>query len=453
MRYVLTLVVTFLCAGVLTAQTKILTLEEALQIALVKNINVVQAQNNVDAAESQVLAARGQWLPTLNASGSFSRNRSETRTAGVSTQIINGVPIPVIGIPGSEVNYSNSFNTRLNANWTVFDGLGREADNSAATSRAHSTELTAVRMRQTIAFQVYSAYVNVLRTDQLVKVSEENVKRDSRQLERITESNRVGALSIADVYRQQSQVASDELGLINAVNNFDKAKADLLALIGLITLDEIQLVEIPIAGEVDSTAVVATTEKYRGYRELARRALGARPDYLGASEDLSAAEASITSAKSGYWPAVSLSGGYSRYGGDWDYALRNSTLSWGAGLSWNLFDGFRTNQAVQTAAATKRNAEISLTQTELEITVEVKKALLDLDAARKSVEVSEKARVSAAEDRKIAEERYNLGAGTLLDLLVANASYVNALANLVNSSYNYVIAKRNVEYSLGERLM
>jgi outer membrane protein len=65
--------------------------------------------------------------------------------------------------------------------------------------------------------------------------------------------------------------------------------------------------------------------------------------------------------------------------------------------------------------------------------------------------VSEAAVQSATEDRKIAEERYNLGAGTLLDLLTASANFVNAEANKVNASYNYVIARRNVEYSLGER--
>jgi len=61
-----------------------------------------------------------------------------------------------------------------------------------------------------------------------------------------------------------------------------------------------------------------------------------------------------------------------------------------------------------------RNAQVNLIQAEKDISVEVKKALLDLESARKSWDVSLKVLKSATEDRKIAEERYNLGAGTLL---------------------------------------
>jgi outer membrane protein len=126
-------------------------------------------------------------------------------------------------------------------------------------------------------------------------------------------------------------------------------------------------------------------------------------------------------------------------------------LNWGLQLRWNIFDAFQTNYNLESAVATQRNAQISLVQAQRNINVDVKKALLDMEAARKQYDVTQKGLVSATEDRKIAEERYNLGAGTLLDLLVANANLVNAQANQVNASYNFITAKRNLEYSVGEK--
>ena len=160
----------------------------------------------------------------------------------------------------------------------------------------------------------------------------------------------------------------------------------------------------------------------------------------------------MTSAKSTYFPAVNASAGYSLGTAD---ALSNlsdtKTINWGLRISWTLFDGFATNANVQSAVANRRIAEIGVVQAERDVYAQLKKALLDFEAARKQYEVSQKGVTSATEDRKIAEEKYNLGAGTLLDLLTANAALVQAQVNLVNSVYNYITAKKNVEYSIGER--
>jgi outer membrane protein len=446
MRILAALLATFLflhgAAGI--AQEQTLTLQQAIDLALQNNLSVVQSQNNLDAAESQSRAAMGQYLPSLDASGSW--RRTQTDQAGYRG-VIQGTPV---NFPASSET-NGSVGAGLSAGLTVFDFLGREGSVSAANAREASAKLGVVRTRQAIVYQTASEYLNVLRTEKLVAVTEENLKRDQRQLERIVESNRVGALSLADVYRQQSQVASDELSVISATNNHLKSKADLLALIGLDARQDYRVVDATLPVTIDTLEMRQLRSDFKGLGVLQDRAIQARPDFMAAMEQVNAADGSVTSAYSGYYPAIGAFGGYNLNGEKFENLSDNKSLSWGLNVRWNIFDGFLREQQIQTAEASKRNAEITKAQTERDVTVEVKKAVLDLDAAMKSLQVTDKALVSAAEDRKIAEERYNLGAGTLLDLLVANASFVNAEANKVNAVYGYLTAKYNLEFSLGER--
>lgn len=423
------------------AQPQTLTLEDAKRAALERNLSVIQAQNTYDAAGSSTLAAYGRYLPSLSASGGWTRS-----------QVEGPIYSQGIAIPGSSTKQTaGSYSAGLNSSLVLFDGLGRESNLNRANQAVSQSELSLTRTKQSIVFEVESAYLNILRYEQLVRVSDENLKRDRRQLERITESNRVGALSLADVYRQQSQVASDELSQINAQNDFDKAKADLVALIGLDVAQEYTFADATVSVSMDTSEVAATRQKYSSLGDLTRRALGARPDFQGAKSSLDAAESGVTSARADYFPSLSAAAGVSLQNEELKNLFEYKRIYWGLELRWTLFDGFATNASLQNAIASRRNAEITLAQSERNIAVELKKALLNLDAAAKQCEVSQKGLKSATEDRKIAEERYNLGAGTLLDLLIANASLVSAEANLVNASYNYNIAKRNVEYVLGER--
>ena len=426
-------------------QMRTLALKEAVELALEMNISVVQAQNNVESAQASVLSAYGDYLPTISASGGW--NRTQNDRAASSTQIIGG---QAISFPAS-FSVTNNFSSRVDISYVLFDGFAREANFNRASANALSTEQQATRTRQSIVYQVENAYLNVLRKEQLVKVSEENLKRGRRQLERITESNRVGALPLADVYRQQSQVAADELNLITAQNEYEKAKADLVALIGLEMTEEFNFSDPTISTVIDQSELDSTRERYKNIHELTQRSLSARPDYIAAQESFHAAESGVTAARSGYLPTISASAGYSLSNTELSALSDNKNIAWGINIRWNLFDAFQTNQSLQSAIAAKNTAEASLRQAERNIGVEVKKALLDLEAARKQVDVSQKGLLSAQEDRKIAEARYNLGAGTLLDLLTANAGLVNAQANNINASYFYIIAKRNLEYVIGER--
>ena len=428
------------------AQPKTLTLSQAKETALARNLSVAQAENNIDAAQANVLAATGNYLPTLSASGGWNRSQTDVPVAGSYVDPNTG---RLVTSGGRTVG--SRLSTGIDLGYTIFNGFAREGTMQRASSNAIASEQTAARTRQAIVFQVESGYLNVLRNDQLVKVSDENLKRDRRQLERITESNRVGALSLADVYRQQSQVAADELNLIIAQNNYDKSKADLISLIGLDVSEEYTIADPSISTEISQAELESTSAEFKNFIHLTNLAIEKRPDYRAAGESYNAADAAVTTARSGYMPSITAGAGYNLNGRDFSTISDTRTLSWGISLRWNIFDGFGTNQALQAAQVQRKNADLALQQTQRNISVEVKKALLDLESARKQYDVSQKGLRSATEDRKIAEERYNLGAGTLLDLLTANANLVNAEANKVNAVYNYITANRNLEYVVGEK--
>ena len=168
--------ITLIAAGLLmlltvsgvAQQSQTMSLKQAVDLALEKNVTIIQSQNSVEAAQSRVLAAYGNYLPTLSASGSWNRNQNDQ--AGTYTSSTFG---GTISIPAS-FSVTNNFSTRLDLSYVIFDGFGREAGFNAAKSSASSSEDKAVRTRQTVTNLVENSYLNVLRLEQLVKVSEEN---------------------------------------------------------------------------------------------------------------------------------------------------------------------------------------------------------------------------------------------------------------------------------------
>jgi outer membrane protein len=432
MKKILTIALISLFFTLSTMAQEKLTLQQAIQTALEKNIDVIRSKNSMQISDANLTTAYGNFIPSLSASASMGRSGSTTTT-----------------VVGDIINANGSVSAGLSANVTLFDGFRNTSSLNRATSAADAAAFNFAKQKQSTVLAVEQSYLTVLRNQQLLTVSQENLKRSQQQLSRIEESNKVGALAKSDVYRQQVQTATDELALINAQSNYDNSKQDMLYLLALDVTMDYNFEDPSVLQQIAGLISDSLHQEYADYNKLVQEALESRPDYQSSLLARKISENDLSISRSGHYPSLSLGTGYSLGGQNFGTMSDSKSWNWRLSMSIPIFSGFQTSTAVQTSQLNLELAEQQLEQAKRSVAKDVKYALLSLETARKRYDVSLKNMKSAEEDRRIAEERYNLGSNTLLDLLVATANYTQAISNKVSSSYDFVYAKLQFRIAVG----
>ncbi len=412
--------------GAEAQEKRVLDVQEAIAIAMKNNVEVISSQNDFNKASADILPkVWGNNLPTVNAQGGYTRTLMSPGTAGFSG--------------GSQSN--NSYNYGLSANYVLFDGFKKFSEMSQARLVESSARFDLENTRQDVALQVFQAYVEVLKSKQLLRVGEENVKRSEEQLKRLEERNRLGAQILSDVYKQKVQVGTDKLALNRAKNNLNTSKAALNSLIGLDVNTEIELKEL-------ESGVSYTGTDYN-FDAAIQEALAGRRDYQAAQKRLESARRTLSVAKSGYYPTVSASAEYSWNGNQLSHFSKQDGMNAGITVSVPLFNGFQTSAGVIQADQSVQTAKSNLDGIRRKVALDVKVSILNLQTADENVKLSEENLKSAKEDLRLATERYNVGAGTILDQITATTNYSNAEAGLIQATYDYLFARQQYLLAIG----
>lgn len=418
-----------------------LTLENAIGIALHKNSTLLISESQIEGYESGVMAAYGNFLPSLGLNASYDWSRTEVDEAG--TILINGIPIPQ-----SATRISRNYTGTVYSNWTLFDGLANIAQLSQSQNDLESAQLTLQRIKQDIVFQTMSLYYDIVYTEQLLNVKEDDLKWNEKNLETIRERNRLGAATLADVYQQEVAKGNAELELIRTENNLQTAKKDLLYYLGIDVLQEYTFSDTLTAAE-DEILNSNLLDTYQDLAELVDKALNERYDYRSALLNLESSKEGVTIAESGHWPSLTANGNYSSYTDNLSNLNQSRTLGFGLSLNFPLFSGWSVNNRVQLAEVQSKISEIELNDLERDIKRQIKTNFLNLQAAKKGLTVSENNIAAARENLKIEEEKYALGSGKLLDVLIANSRYTTALTDLLNSQFAFIVLSQQLKYNLG----
>lgn len=424
-------------------EKQVLTLDDAIRTALQKNVWIQQTQNNLELSKSEILLSYGNLLPTLNANGNFTWSRSEDE-GGVVT--FGNLTFPLPPTKTESRSYSAGVSSGLN----LFDGLSSFYSIYQSKTNYEAAKYKLEGLKQDVIFQTIAKYINVLKAKKLLDVQEDNLKWNKKSLETILERNKIGQITLADVYQQQVNYGNAELIAIQARNNYENAKNDLLAFLSLDVSKAYEIEDLNVDKLIEEMKSEQLDRNYTNFTELIKEALESRPDYLAQKLNVLSSEYGISIARGGHFPRLSASLSASTRSNRLSDLGKSRSYVAGLNLNIPIFNGWLVSNRVQLAEVNYKNSQLSLGEMERNIKVNLKKALLDLEASKKKLEVNNKNLLAATENKKINEEKYNLGANTLLNLLIANSQYVQAQNDLINSSFDYLLIKKQIEYLLGK---
>jgi outer membrane protein len=437
-RSVLSLIIIFNIS--VHAQIK-LTMEDAIKIALQKNSSVIKAVNNIEADQSNIKSSYGNFLPNFGLRGSWNWQKVQDK----GTTQLNEFG-DYVGRPETTID-SRSYGISAGGSWNLFDGLSSFATLDRSKNNYYAAKLSLEKLKQDIVYKTTELYYTVLNMQKMLNVREENLKYNKLLLETIQERNKLGAAALADLYAQQVQYGNAELLQIQAVNDYETAKSNLLNFLSLDVMKEYEF-EIPFdESKIDTKGLTADFESIE---QMVNEALLNRADYKGQKLLLESAYNNVTIAKSTLYP--SLSGNYSFSTNSVNVNDLFDRKIWSVGLSLNvpIFNGWSTESAIEQAEVQAKNSNEDLLALERQIKIEIKQSYQDLIAAKKQLEVSSKNVISAEENRKLYNERYTLGSGTILDVMQADKNYVDAQRAYIDSEFLFFKMKDKLINAIGK---
>ena len=429
------------------SQVKKWTLNECVNYALEKNISIRQSKLDYESSQIDKKVARGNFLPTINASGQH--NWINGLTQNVTT-----------GILEIQTTQNSSFNGTVGID--IYKGLQHQNTFRRSKLALIASQYQLLKMQEDVALNVANAYLQVLFNRENLKVQKELLRLDSIQMNRTGQLVDAGTLPRGDLLDIKATVSGDNQKKIAAENQLLISK---LSLAQLLQLDDFQNFDVA-DEEYDSKENAVMMELPSAIYAKAKEQ---RTELKIAKANLEVAEKDVTIARGGYQP--SLQGFYNfntrisysdipvSLGNNqfttipaprfWDQFIDNKGHTFGVQLSVPILNGFSVRNNVQRAKVALERSKIAYEQSELDLERNVYTAFTDAQGALKSYEAAELAVEARKEAFRYATERYEVGLINTLDLNQSQTLYANAQSEVLRTKYDYMFRVKILEFYFG----
>jgi outer membrane protein TolC len=448
-----------------------LTLDDAVQLALKQNPNLLKALQQIQVTRGKAIEVRAQALPRVTINGNYdqqalslvefkSRSNSSTSTASTTAPItLNGTQtsnsatatpsaaqIATFQTAPGSTSQSQSTSFFADKSWQVTvqgtQALYAGGKIRAAITAAKFTEdasYFSLRnvLDQTIA-TVRQQFYTVLLTRGLIQVQEESVKLLGNQLKDQQNRFNAGAVPRFNVLQAEVALANQQPNLIRARNDY---------LIAQYQLAKTLNVDPGPQGEPPFHAVgeLAVHERPIALAEAIRLGVERRPFLKVQRLSILTRKEEVKVALAGYKPQLDAKGGYRLRNSRFSENLDDTVDGWFFGFTgkWNIFDGLETYGKVMSARASMESAKVNYDDSVHQVELEVQQAYANLQTARETIRSQQKTVEQARESLRLAQERLGAGAGTQLDVLNAQVQLTTASSTELQAraSYNTALAE------------
>lgn len=444
-------------------QAEELTLDQCIELALEKRASIVRARGGASQAGAAKRAALGAFLPNVRAGYSYSKGKTmDIDPVGMfSTGEMTVLDTTIISVPGGPdqiavdaisvptgIDTYDEQDEGPNKSWSLSADMyilnvANFFNYAAASAANERAKFDVLASEQDLVSSVKIMYYAYLAAEQNIAVQEEAVLRAEEQLKLIRSRFELGSASKSDVLRQKVLAGNDHLALLRAKNAVIRSQADLAYTIGLNPSEDHQF-----SADYQVREYAGTLDEAVGF------SMANNPRLLSALKVADQSKYALRAAKASYLPYISGNGTYRKFNGvqsfPFDREYSSNSYSFGFSVSWSIFDGFSREQRVNSAKVFRNNSMADLADSRNYTLAGVKTSYSEIDQYKKQIEVSAENVVAAEEDLRITQERYKLGAATILDLLNAQVTLKEAQVAHIRGQFDLNLAIARLENAMGK---
>ncbi|GAL73691.1 RND efflux system outer membrane lipoprotein CmeC [Nonlabens ulvanivorans] len=414
-------------------QTKSWTLQECVNYAIENNINIKQADLNIEQAQLDKKDALGAFLPSLNASASNSWNTGLTQNV-------------VTGVLQTQTTRNSSYG--INSGVTLFNGMRNAYRHQRAKMNILATQYSAEQLEDNILLNVANSYLNVLFNKENLKQLETQHQLTAKQLEQTQQLVDAGSLPRGDVLEVQATFANEEQQILAAQNNVVISR---ITLAQILNLDDFKNFDVADPDLSDPSALILD----QGADGIYDAATKNRFEIKIAEQNTALAEQDLKIAKGARLPTVNAFFNYNTRESDrlnlafFDQLSLNDGISYGLSLNLPIFNGWSVSNNVKRSKLNVENNRLQETQAKLDLKQNIYQAYNDAQGSRLTYQSAQKALEARELAYEYAQERYNVGLMNAFDFNQSQTQLTNAQSSLLRSKYDYIFKLKVLELFTG----